>query len=789
MIKDFFEVFPKLKLSDDLAATLSGSQVTRVATNPQHSAIRITLSCGRLIPKESVYAVERELSRQFFARQHVAVHIAEDFHLSAQYTLPNLMEAYWPSILTEFHEYSLVEYNLLLHAGTECPDETSIVVTLEDSFVAKQKEEEIYLILDKILHERFHMDVTLTVRFEKAAESKYRKDAEITMQHEVEDIISHSALAGRKPNDMDGNDGKPVEYMQGGDDSEVPWDTGDKVSVKLSTDTTGPADHNNAKSIDRSPGSTKGSESGELSAAAASKPQAKANSAIKSKSAAKKNYTRGSYKSSDPDMIYGRSFDDDPIPIEQIQGEMGEVTIRGQVMSTDSHGIRGEKTILKLSVTDFTDSIAVKLFCKNEDFPEIEKSTKAGTFLKIKGVTSQDSFDHELTIGTVHGMKKIPSFKEERRDNSPRKRVELHCHTKMSDMDGVSDVKDIINTAMGWGHKAIAITDHGDVQAFTDAIKGLPKGTDFQVIYGMEAYLVDDLRTPVSHSGGQSLNDSYVVFDLETTGFSAEKNKIIEIGAVRVEEGKVTDRFSTFVNPKVPIPYDIEQLTGIKDEMVISAPTIEEILPQFMDFCEGAVMVAHNADFDMSFIKKDFDDLGLPCGKTVVDTVALSRMLLPQLSRFKLDTVARALHVNLGNHHRAVDDAECTAYIFIKLAQMLAARDIFTLDELDEKAEPDEAEIKKLPYYHAIILAKNEIGRVNLYRLVSSSHLKYFARRPRVPKSELIKHREGLILGSACEAGELYRAILNGRTEEAITQIADFYDILEIQPLGNNAFM
>ena len=356
-------------------------------------------------------------------------------------------------------------------------------------------------------------------------------------------------------------------------------------------------------------------------------------------------------------------------------------------------------------------------------------------------------------------------------------------------MDGVSDVKDIIKRAMKWGHKAIAITDHGDVQAFPDANHAIGKDDDFKIIYGMEAYLVDDLKGLVEHPMGQSFADTFVVFDLETTGFSPSKNQIIEIGAVKVVNGSITERFSTFVNPKVPIPFEIEQLTSINDDMVLDAPTIDEILPKFMEFCQDAVMVAHNADFDMSFIKHNCSALGLECEKTVLDTVALSRVLLPALNRFKLDTVAKALNVSLAHHHRAVDDAACTAEIFVKLVEMLRDRGVETMEDLDQMESYTEETIRKMPSYHAIMLAQNDIGRVNLYRLVSDSHIKYYNRRPKIPKSEFMKYREGILLGSACEAGELYRTLLRGSSQEEVARIVQFYDYLEIQPLGNNAFM
>ena len=454
------------------------------------------------------------------------------------------------------------------------------------------------------------------------------------------------------------------------------------------------------------------------------------------------------------------------------------------------HELRnGEKTIVKIVITDFTDTIAAKIFVKNEQRDELMEHLKKGNFIKIKGVTTMDKFDHEIGLSFLAGMKKIPDFTTPRLDNSMEKRVELHCHTKMSDMDGVSDVKDIIKRAKAWGHKAIAITDHGAVQAFTDAYHSVSPEDDFKVIYGVEAYLVDDLKEIITNSKNQSLDDSYVVFDLETTGFSPNTCKIIEIGAVKVENGVITERFSEFVNPQVPIPFKIEELTGIRDDMVMGAETIEEILPRFMEFCEGCVMIAHNAEFDMSFIRKNCMDLDIPCDHTVGDTVAMARILLPALHRFKLDTVAKALKISLENHHRAVDDAECTAHIFVKFIEMLKERHIETLNDLNSLGATSVDTVKKLPTHHAIILAQNEVGRINLYRLVSESHLTYYAKRPRIPKSLYLKYKEGLCIGSACEAGELYQAILNGRPQEEIARLVNFYDYLEIQPLGNNMFM
>ena len=773
MAKSFFEVFPQLKLDTDLHGMLDDATVSKVSTTRQRNSLRIYLGCGRLLPKEKIYFLESELKRQLFPHHTMNIKIIEHFQLSEQYTLKNLLDVYWSSILTEFHRYSLLEYNLLRQAKVDVVEENTLRISLEDSVLAHQKEEEIYHILEKIFNERCNLSVQIQMEFHEKKESKYRKNADLKMQNEVENVIRLSSFGAKRH-----SEGEYLESEEAGA-SEVPWETGETAAKPAKK--AAPAKKTEAPAVKKE-----------------AVPAGKKSAKQEEHGGFRKNFggsrdfrERGSFKRSDnPDVIFGRDFEEETIRIEQIMGEMGEVVIRGQILSMDERPIRGEKTILMFSITDFTDTIMVKMFCKDEYLKEIKDGGIAkGAFLKIKGVTTIDRFDSELTIGSVIGIKKIPSFVSTRMDTSPVKRVELHCHTKMSDMDGVSDVKDIIKRAMKWGHKALAITDHGDVQAFPDANHAIGKDDDFKIIYGMEAYLVDDLKGLVENPMGQTFADSFVVFDLETTGFSAAKNKIIEIGAVKVVNGSITERFSTFVNPKVPIPYEIEQLTHITDDMVLDAPMIHEILPQFMEFCQNAVMVAHNADFDMSFIRHNCDLLGLECEKTVLDTVALARVLLPSLNRFKLNTIAKALNISLENHHRAVDDAACTAQIFTKFVEMLRERGIETMENLEQMESYTEESIRKLPSYHAIMLAQNDIGRVNLYRLVSDSHIKYYNRRPKIPKSEFMKYREGILLGSACEAGELYRTLLRGSTQEEVARIVQFYDYLEIQPLGNNAFM
>ena len=507
----------------------------------------------------------------------------------------------------------------------------------------------------------------------------------------------------------------------------------------------------------------------------------------KEKPAFKKNYVKQRLPE-DKDIFYGRNFEGEETEIREIIDEMGEVVGRGQIIQLETREIRNEKTIVMFAVTDFTDTIKAKVFTKNERLPELLDKLKEGAFIKMKAVAMMDQFEHDIALGSVSGIKTIPDFTEKRMDHSPVKRVELHCHTTMSDMDGVTDVKKLLKTAMSWGHQAMAITDHGVVQAFPDA-NHCVEGKDFKVIYGMEGYLVDDVKNIVTDSRGQSLDSTFVVFDIETTGFSAVNDRIIEIGAVKVENGVITDRFSEFINPERPIPFEIEKLTSINDQMVEDAPTVSVILPKFMEFCKGSVLVAHNADFDTGFIRHNCKVLGLEYDYTHVDTLGIARSFLEGLKNYKLDTVVEAMGCTLENHHRAVDDAGATADVFVRFLERFKKKNIQNLDELNTYSAMSVDAIKKLRTYHIIILAKNEIGRINLYRLVSLSHLDYYARRPRIPKSVLMKYREGLILGSACEAGELFRAVVAERSDEEIARIVEFYDYLEIQPTGNNEFM
>ncbi|MCM1045899.1 MAG: PolC-type DNA polymerase III [Candidatus Gastranaerophilales bacterium] len=858
MSKPFFEVFPALKLNQATHDILEQAQVEKVSATKRRDFLRIYLFSTRLILKPDIRTAEREIKKQLFPQANLTVKIYERFELSSQYTPEKLLELYRDSILEELKEYSHIEYNAFRTAELDYPKEGQLLLTLEDSVLVRSKESELVRVLEKVLVERCGLSLSVLVDYREAQESKYEADEALKIQMRVAEISSRlrrtqgagTSRGGQETGAFQGSQGTGAyQEDQGagayqGDQGTGASQSGQGMGAFQSGQGMGASQGDQGMGASQS-GQGAGAYQSGAAAEGRGADRAGRSAAQKGASAtfaggAKKGgvlmggaagsfsgageFRRGEYKrgefrksefgrgalkrSDNPDVIYGRDFEEDAMKIEELIGEMGEVVIHGKVLKVDKRGIKNEKTIVIFDMTDFTDTMTVKLFLRNEQVDELTKELKEGAFIKVKGICMVDKFDHELTIGSLAGIKKIPDFTVKRQDTALHKRVELHCHTKMSEMDGVSEAKDIVKCAYKWGHRAIAITDHGVVQSFTDAghvwddlwkaeqAKRREAGEEtpdkqdfFKILYGVEAYLVDDLKEIVTGDKGQDLTQDFVVFDIETTGFSPVNNRMIEIGAVKVSAGKIVDRFSTFVNPETPIPFEIEKLTGINDEMVMEAPKIEEILPQFLEFSAGCVMVAHNAGFDMSFLIENCKRQGIAREFTSVDTLGIARVLLPNQAKHTLDAVAKTLGISLENHHRAVDDAECTAEIFVKFIGRMEKRGVHTLKEINAMGEESVSAIAKLPSYHAIILAKNDMGRINLYRLVSESHLKYFNKRPKIPKSLILKYREGLILGSACEAGELYRALLDGQSDAQIARIVSFYDYLEIQPCGNNQFM
>lgn len=487
--------------------------------------------------------------------------------------------------------------------------------------------------------------------------------------------------------------------------------------------------------------------------------------------------------------LYGRSIRGKMIRISSISGDSGRIVVWGDVFDIEKKVTKsGDKNIFTIDITDYTGSTTAKVFNSIKESAVIDNIKKGDTIV-VQGDVEYDKYAGELvvnarSIGTAQKVKVV--------DNAEKKRVELHMHTNMSQMDAVTSAGDLVNRAYQWGHKAVAITDHGVAQAFPDAMKAADKinkdEEKIKIIYGVEAYFMDDLVESVKGDADTGFDGTFICFDIETTGLSAARDKITEIGAVKVENGVITDTFSTFANPEMPIPQKITQLTGITDDMVKDAPSQSEAVGAFLEFAGDNVLVAHNAPFDTSFIAKACEDMGREYNYTSIDTVAISRAILTDIKNCKLDTVAKFLRLGDFNHHRATDDAEMLARIFINLCQRLTD-DYGITKTNDINTKIAGGDFKKLPTYHQIILVKNKTGLKNLYRLISYSHLNYFYKKPRIPKSELVKYREGLIIGSACCAGQLYMAILEGKPWGELKQIASFYDYLEIQPSGNNSFM
>ena len=507
------------------------------------------------------------------------------------------------------------------------------------------------------------------------------------------------------------------------------------------------------------------------------------------------------YQNKDPEMqgeesplIYGRSLTirTDLVKIDDIPTEEStelKVCVDGEILSgsIDSREIKNEKVILMFNLFDGTSTIACKAFLEKEKLKPIKDRISKAKGLRIEGVAKYSPYSKEVEIMANTILESTGIKKEKRMDNSDIKRVELHMHTQMSQMDAITPCADLLKRAISWGWKSIAITDHGVVQSFPEAHKFLEKtGADLKVIYGVEAYFVPDKDPCVVNSKNQSIDTEYCVFDLETTGISHITEKITEVGIIKIKNGEIIDTFECFVNPEKPIPQKVVEVTHITDDMVKDAETIDKVMPKVLEFMGDSVLVAHNADFDIGFMKYNCEQLGLKFEYTHIDTLRLAKAIFPEFTKYKLGIIADKLGIKVDVAHRALDDVKTLVAVFKEMIERAKDKKAKTIDDFDNVFETD---FKKLPSYHAIILAKNYIGLRNLYKLISYSHLNYFYKKPRILKTMFNKYREGLILGSACEAGELYRAIVTGKSDEELEEIASYYDYLEIQPLRNNEYM
>lgn len=733
--KLFFEVFPELNMDKEMSSLFEDTMIEKVVMKQAERRLIISLLSKHLISRPKIVQVEDIICGHLFRGRGYKVIIDDHYELSSQYNTRTLTEVYKDSILYDVEKISHVGYRLLKRAEWYYADDI-ITLAMEDSKLSKSHSIGIKKYLEETYKKRFGMDIKVGFDYTESDKEMLRRANEQKMKLEIEAILSNVH-----------------------EDADLTLD---------------------GKSVDKK----KLVGEGKKDAPAEKKAPAQDEKSKETFAARRKKYT-----SNDPDVFYGRDCEGELVKISTLVDGIGEVCIHGQLIKMEEKVLRNGKTLFICNITDFEDTIAFKIFASEDDVPVYKDELKEGSFYRLKGVPLYDTFSKELNIASVRGIKHIPDFRVPRVDTSLEKRVELHMHTVMSEMDSVVDIEKIVKRANDWGHPAIAITDHGVAQAFPIAAhaKGMKDG--FKLIFGCEGYFVDDLKNLVINPKGQDLNTEYIVFDIETTGLSQKKNKIIEIGAVKVKDGEEIDRFSEFINPEEPIPYSIEQLTSITDEMVMHAPTVDVILPKFLEFCGDDIVVAHNAAFDTGFIKKNAKDLGMKFDNTIMDTMTLSHVLLPELGKFTLDRVCKALNVKNEHHHRAVDDANATAKIFVKLYEMLVERGVKTVEDVNELGSASDDTIKKGRTYHGIILAKNEIGRVNLYRLISEAHVRYFNRRPRMPMSMINKYREGLILGSACEAGELFRAVVDDAPDEEIARLVNFFDYLEIQPIRNNEFM
>ncbi|MCR4691035.1 MAG: PolC-type DNA polymerase III [Lachnospiraceae bacterium] len=809
MGRKFAEVFPSIQLKEEYTLVMEQVTVEKIVMTKTRERLKVYITCNNLIEKRILHQIEKQIENQLSDQltggsSKTEVVFYETYHLSGQYDVQTLFERYLDSMIYELKEYSPILGVMLAKAEISFPAPGEVTISCEENELYKQKEKELTRILEKIVCERCGLKGEFFFQYHEPKENVTAKEREAMMARKAA-LISAVAAGGSQG---EVNEAAADTLWNGDDNNGLHNAATNAGEGKAKQGTTGDGLHNDNKSAEKSaqePVADKAQSSLHNSPQPPKRPEKKFE-----KGGFRRNggFGRG-FKGDDPDLIMGFNTDGEIVRMDQLEDGIGNVVIHGQIWGIEEGRSfeKSQKTIVTFYITDFTDSLKCKVFCPDEELSGFLGTLKNGSFYLLSGNVSYDIYDRELEM-MVKAIKKSADWRTVREDHSIKKRVELHCHTKCSEMDGVSEAKDIVMRAYKWGHPAIAITDHGGVQALADvyheaygeiikmekdkaeaAGEVFDRQKAFKIIIGCEIYLVDDTMDVVVDSKGQSLLDSFVVFDIETTGFSAEKNNIIEIGAVKVEGGVITDRFSSYVNPREPIPMRIQTLTTISDETVKDAPYIEEVLPKFMDFCKGSILVAHNARFDIGFIKENCRRQEIPFDYTWLDTLQIARVLMPKLAKFTLDNVAKNLKIVLLQHHRAVDDAECTAKIFEKFISMLQERKVYDLDGLNEFTRSSDDMIRKMPTYHCIVLAKNDTGRCNLYRLISASNLRFFNRRPRIPKTMLTELREGLIIGSACEAGELFRAIVDGRSSTEISSIASFYDYLEIQPIGNNAFM
>ena len=744
--KPFLEAFPGLDVDPKIRALLEYVKVERITVNHARNRLKIYIVSENWLKKQHIYRLEDAISAQVFGNAgRMEVKVIEHFVLSGSYSASNFYKAYRSSMVTELKNVDPLLEQAFLHSELTF-GETEDKAGRKESTEAAETEPQggcspfqtvTVTVPDSAVFLR-EQDRLIAYVEKIFCERAGFKNVEVLGK-----VSKKKAASAREADDLQIEE-KIREVMERNEKRHAGVTVEKKLPVKE-----------------------------------------------------EKQYSRRHQSlAKDASVLYGRAFDDEPDPISSLGDDPREVTVRGEVFATESRETRSGRIIFTVAVTDYTDSLRFKLWFDKEDLPEYESVFRKGSCFVIKGLMDLDPYDREMMIKSVYGIRRIPPFREVREDHATVKRVELHCHTQMSDMDAVASATSIVKQAYRFGMKAIAITDHGVVQAFPEAKKcfggkgGIPKDADLKVIYGMEGYLVDDMKNLVGGAVEGRIDGPCVVFDVVTTGQSPFTHDIIEIAAQKIEGGRLTEEFSTLVNPGRPIPFSIQTEVGITDNMVISSPDLEHAMRAFAEFAGSLPLIAYDADQGMNFILAACERYGIePPGRTFIDIPAVARYLLPGLGKIRFRTLIRHLKVPNTDEMRAFPRARSMAMAYLRLLEGMESQNIVTFGDLNAKGAVSVDRIRNLKYYHIILLAKNEIGRRNLYTLVSESHLKYFKTRPRIPRSVLNAHREGLILGSACSAGELYQAILSGASDAEIARIAGYYDYLEIQPTGNNNYL
>ncbi len=726
--KNFLQLFAKYLPPREYEEILLSATNIRSRANKEERILEIRADFNRLVPKKTLYAIEAGI------REAYKINVAK---ILPCYPSELFTYDYVPEVLRETEAVGVVargffsSYDYSLDLET-C--ELSIRIPFGDGGIGLLEDAKTPRVIENIIKSEFSLDINVIIEHDSRAEKEFadfqkQRLAELDRQIQEADRDYESRSQRHGSEDVVVSADSP-EYPR------IASIFGDEAHIELTDDIC-----KIGKSV---------------------------------------------FDLSSPEVIVGEEFNISPVLIASLKKPVRNVVVVGTVFSFSSEANRnGDKFNITFGLFDGNASIFVKGFSvAPDDAKELGGQIKEGTALAIYGYTKFEKNDNEVYLAYQNIIK---ISRREREDNAPQKRVELHLHTTLSTMDALIPPDVAVKTAKKWGHPAVAITDHGNVQGFPDAMLAAEKA-GMKVIYGMEAYFVNDTASAVYGDYNGSFDDEFVVFDIETTGLSAKTCKITEIGAVKVKGGKVLERFGVFVNPETSIPKEIVELTGITDEMVANADTIDKVLPEFLSFIGNRLLIAHNADFDTGFIRAAAKENGLEFTNAYLDTVALSRYLNPEQKSHKLDSLAKLYGLGDFNHHRACDDAEMLSLIFFKMAEELEKLDIksFSMLSADMLTKSDPL---KLRPYHQIILVRNQTGLKNLYKLISKSYLDYYRRNPRIPKTELEKHREGLIIGSACEAGELFRAVLEDKPEKEIEDIVSFYDYLEIQPICNNRFL